>query len=102
MGAVVTDFEPGGGGSEGVGTFFKAVTQAVLLFGAEKWVLNPRMERALSSFKHRVAQQLTGSQMRSRGGWDLEVPIIGGSNGGNRLRGDQDIHHKETEHGREL
>ena len=44
------DIEPGGGESEGVGTFFKAVTQAVLLFGEETCVLTPRMERALSIF----------------------------------------------------
>ena len=36
------------------GYFFKAVTQAVLLFGAETWVLTSRMERALSIFQHRV------------------------------------------------
>ena len=32
------------------GHFFNAVVQAVLLFVMEKWVLNPRIERALSSF----------------------------------------------------
>ena len=61
MGAVVADFEPGGGRSEGVGEFFRAVTQAVLLFGAETWVLTPRMERFLSSFN-------TGSFDGSPGG----------------------------------
>ena len=35
LGAVVADFELGGGRSKGVRTFFKAVTQAVLLFGEE-------------------------------------------------------------------
>ena len=49
------------------GHFFKAVLQAVLLFGAETWVLTPRMERALDSFKHRVAQRLTRKQLRRRG-----------------------------------
>ena len=44
LGEVVADFEPGGGKSIGVGTFFKAVTQAVLLFRAETWVMTPRME----------------------------------------------------------
>ena len=34
------------------GNFYKAVSQAVLLFGAETWVLIIRMERALSSFQH--------------------------------------------------
>ena len=55
MGEVVADFEPGGGKPIGVGTFFKAVTQAVLLFRAETWVMTPRMEQALSIFQHRVA-----------------------------------------------
>ena len=32
------------------GLFFKAVVQAVLLFGAKTWVLTPRVEWALSSF----------------------------------------------------
>ena len=49
------------------GYFFKAVRQAVLLFGVETWVITPRMERALSSFQHRVAQRLTGRHPRRRG-----------------------------------
>ena len=32
------------------GNFYKAVSQAVLLFGAETWVLAPHMERSLDSF----------------------------------------------------
>ena len=32
------------------GQFFKELVQAVLLFGAETWILAPRMERDLSSF----------------------------------------------------
>ena len=39
----------------------------MLLFRAETWVLNTRMERALSSFQHRFALRLTGRQPR-RGG----------------------------------
>ena len=29
------------------------------MFGAETWVLTPRMERALDSFQYRVARQIT-------------------------------------------
>ena len=43
--------------------------------------------------KHREAADKTA-------GWELGVHIIGGSNGGSRLRGDRNIHHKEVEHGR--
>ena len=34
------------------GYFFKAVVQQVLLFGAETWVVTPKMERALRGFLH--------------------------------------------------
>ena len=37
------------------GLFFKAVIQAVLLFGSDTWVLNPRTERSLGSCQHSVA-----------------------------------------------
>ena len=50
-----------------MGNCFKAVVQAVLLFGAETWVLTPRVERALESFMHRGARRITGKQPR-RGG----------------------------------
>ena len=46
------------------GHFFKAVVQAVFLFGAETWVLTPRTERALNIFQHRVARRLIGRQPR--------------------------------------
>ena len=48
-----------------LGHFFKAVVQELLLFGAEAWVLSPRMEQALSSFQHRVAQWHIRRQKRS-------------------------------------
>ena len=50
------------------GNVFKAVVQQVLLFGAETWVLTPRIERALNSFMHGAARWITGRQLRR--GWD--------------------------------
>ena len=44
------------------GKFYKAVAQAVLLFGADKCFLTPRLERSLDSFQHRVARSITGTQ----------------------------------------
>ena len=41
-------------------TFYTAVAQAVLLFGAEMWVLAPRMEKALDRFQSRVARRIAG------------------------------------------
>jgi len=40
--------------------FYKAVVQAVLLYGAETWSVTPQMLQALRGFHHRVACQLTG------------------------------------------
>ena len=58
--------------------FYTAVTQAVLLLGAETWVLTPRMEKALDSFQARVARKITGGQPRRRkdGSW-IYPPLEG-------------------------
>ena len=52
-------------------TFYTAVTQAVLIFGAETWVLTPRMEKALGSFHSGVARKIMGRQpwRQKDGGW---------------------------------
>ena len=42
------------------GFFFKAVVQAVLLFGTETWVVTPHMGRVLGGFQDHVARRLTG------------------------------------------
>ena len=44
--------------------FNTAVTQQVLLFGAETWVLTRKMESALDAYQGRVARRLTGRQPR--------------------------------------
>ena len=53
------------------GNFYKAVAQAVLILGAETWVLTQRMEKALDIFQSRVAMSLTGKHPRQRtnGSW---------------------------------
>ena len=52
--------------------FYKAVAQAMLLFGAEMWELIQRMEKDLDSFQSRVSRRLIGKQTRRRtdGSWD--------------------------------
>ena len=46
------------------GSFFKGVVQQVLLFGAETWVITPKMDWALRGFLHGAARRLTGRQAR--------------------------------------
>ena len=36
------------------GTFYKALVQVTLLFGAETWVMTPRIGRKFCSFHHRL------------------------------------------------
>ena len=58
--------------------FYIAVTQQVLLFGAEYWVLTVKMEAALDAFQGRVARRLTGRMPRRRrdGKWRY-LPLAG-------------------------
>ena len=58
---------PGEGRPEDTRFVFKAVVQAVLLFGSKTWILPPRMERNLGSFQNRVARRITGSKPRRLG-----------------------------------
>ena len=36
-----------------------AVVKAVLLFGSKKWVMTPRLEKALKGFRHQVARWMS-------------------------------------------
>ena len=58
--------------------FYIAVTQAVLLFGSETWVLTSRMEKALEIFQSRVAKKIMGIQpgRRKNGSW-IYLPLVG-------------------------
>ena len=61
------------------GSFFKAVVQQVLLFGAETWVVTPKMERAVSGFLHGAARRLTGRQARRGKNGDWYYPSLEGA-----------------------
>ena len=58
--------------------FYIAMTQQVLLFGAESWVLRGKMEAALDAFQGRVARRLTGRMpRRGRDGKWQYLPLTG-------------------------
>ena len=58
--------------------FYIAVTQQVLLFGAETWVLTKRTEAALDAFQGRVARRLMGRMpRRGRDGKWTYLPLAG-------------------------
>ena len=50
------------------GLFVKAGVEAVLIFGAETWILTPRVERALNSFQHSFTQRINWRHSRREGG----------------------------------
>ena len=54
------------------GHFYLAVIQAVLLFGAEMWVVTPRIGRLLGLLYHRVDRRLVKMQhwIQADGIWD--------------------------------
>ena len=61
------------------GTFYIAVTQQVLLFGAETWVLTAKMKKALDAFQGREARKLTGRHpQRGRDG-EWYYPSLAGA-----------------------
>ena len=51
----------------------------MLLFGAETWVVTPKMERALSRFLHGEARRLTGRQARRAKDRDWYYPSLEGA-----------------------
>ena len=48
-----------------------AVVQAVLLFGSETWVVNPRLEKALMGFHHWAVRLMAdmGPKFQLNGTW---------------------------------
>ena len=51
----------------------------MLLFGAETWVVTPKMERALSGSLHGAARRLTGRQMRRGKHGEWHYPSLEGA-----------------------
>ena len=55
------------------------MTQQVLLFGAESWVLTKNMESALDAFQGRVARRLIGRQPRRGRDGEWFYPYLAGA-----------------------
>ena len=49
------------------------------MFGAETWVVTPKMERALSEFLHGAARRLTGRQAQREKDGDWNYPSLEGA-----------------------
>ena len=55
-------------------TFYKTVVQAVLLYGAETWVVSDTNLKKLRAFHHRAARYMTGQHIRKVGEDEWEYP----------------------------
>ena len=60
-------------------SFYTDVTQQVLLFGAETWVLTRKMDSALDAFQGRVARRLTGRKPRREKDGQWFYPSLAGA-----------------------
>ena len=43
--------------------FYKAIVQAVLLFGSESWVMTERLWKIVNGFHHRCTQYIVGEHI---------------------------------------
>ena len=66
LGAAEKNPGMGGGQTEGIRDVLQGVSTGGVFFGSGKWVLTPRIGRALGIFQHRVARRITGRQVRRR------------------------------------
>ena len=57
--------------------FFKSMVQSVLLFGAQTWLVAPRMGRVLGGIQDQVERRLMGSipQQRAEGKWEYTLSV---------------------------
>ena len=56
------------------GYFYKAILQAILLYGSESWVISKYKLNQLRSFHHRVARYITGRHIKKRPDGTYECP----------------------------
>jgi len=61
-----------GASARTMGYFYKAIVQAVLLYGSESWTITTSIMQKIKSFHARVARSLTGRHIKQRpdGTWD--------------------------------
>ena len=82
------------------GFFFKAVIQGVLLFGAETWVVTPRMGTALGGGSDPGGEMADRTSPAEDDGRGVEIHLDGGGKGGGGFPDDGGIRQVVPEHGR--
>ena len=75
-----------------MGHFYLAIVQAILLFGAETWVVTPHIGQLLRGFHHRVERRILGKQPRQREERNWEYPPTGEIYTGSKVGRYVDLH----------
>ena len=91
-----------GGRSEGVGAFFQGCDSGGVVVWSGDVGTDPQDEAGLEYFSNQGLATAHWEASEETGGWELGIPLIGGGNGGSRLRGDWDILQEEAEYSRAL
>ena len=58
------------------GMIYKALTQSVILYGSEIWVVTGEMIKVLEGFHHRAARWITGMAETRGAGREWEYPPV--------------------------
>ena len=58
------------------GAMYKAVTQSVILYGSEIWVVMGKMIKVLEVFHYWAARQITGMTEKRGAGGEWEYPSV--------------------------
>ena len=100
LGAVISDSDPGGGRSEGVGKFLQGGgTGGVAVQGGDVGPL-PDDVAVPGQFPTQGREEDHREAAAATGGWELVIPASGGGTGVSGFLGDKEVGHKEAEHSR--
>ena len=82
------------------GFFFKAVVQAVLLFGSETWVVTPHIGKALGGVSGPGGETVDGKAPSEDTRQEGDIYLVGNGKVGEGVIDDGGIHPAAPEHGR--
>ena len=80
------------------GFFFKSVIQAVLLFGVETWVVNPRMDVFLGGITGPGGTAFDGAAPAVENRWEVIVQLDSNSKAGGGFLDNGGVHSAKEEH----
>ena len=102
MGAAIKDFEPGGGGTEGIGSLIQSGSAGGVGFRGRDVGPDPPSGEGPGQISTQGQAVDHRETAEAAGGGELGLPSAGDGNVGSRLIGDWGLRHKEAEYGRAI